>query len=174
MSRVGSIGHLRHQNLVQLLGCYRRQGDLLLVYEFMPNVSLDKYLFDEPKAIFSWEQRFKIIKGVASRLLYLHEEWEQTVVHRDIKASNVLLDSEFNSKLSDFGLAKLYERGSNPSTTKVVGTLGYLAPMLARTSLPTTSSNVFAFDTLLLEVVCGRRPIDPKALPEELILLDWV
>ena len=127
-----------------LLGCYRRQGDLLLVYEFMPNVSLDKYLFDEPKAILSWEQRFKIIKGVASGLLYLHEKWEQTMVRRDIKAGNVLLDFEFNGKLSDFDLAKLYEHGSNPSTTRVVGTLGYLAPKLTRIGKPTTSSDVFA------------------------------
>ncbi|GMY08471.1 L-type lectin-domain containing receptor kinase S.4-like [Fagus crenata] len=174
ISEIASIGRLRHRNLVQLLGWCRRGGDLLLVYEFMPNGSLDKYLFDEPKAILSWEQRFKIIKGVASGLLYLHEEWEQTVVHRDIKAGNVLLDSEFNGRLSDFGLAKLYERGSNPSTTKVVGTLGYLAPELTRTGKPTTSSDVFAFGALLLEVVCGRRPIEPKALPEELMLVDWV
>ncbi|XP_050246225.1 L-type lectin-domain containing receptor kinase S.4-like [Quercus robur] len=174
VSEVGSIGHLRHRNLVQLLGWCRKQDDLLLVYEFMPNLSLDKYLFDEPKAILSWEQRFKIIKGVALGLLYLHEEWEQTVVHRDIKAGNVLLDSEFNGKLSDFGLAKLYERGSNPSTTRVVGTLGYLAPELTRIGKPTTSSDVFAFGALLLEVVCGRRPIDPKALPEELMLVEWV
>ncbi|XP_075667967.1 L-type lectin-domain containing receptor kinase S.4-like [Castanea sativa] len=174
MSEVGSMGHLRHRNIVQSFGWCRRQGDLLLVYEFMTNGSLDKYLFDEPKAILSWEQRFKIIKGVALGLLYLHEEWEQTVVHRDIKAGNVLLDSEFNGRLSDFGLAKLYERGSNPSTTKVVGTLGYLAPELTRTGKPTTSSDVFAFGALLLEVVCGRRSIDAKALPEELMLVDWV
>ncbi|KAM4093953.1 hypothetical protein ACB094_06G157800 [Castanea mollissima] len=174
MSEVSSMGHLRHRNIVQLLGWCRRQGDLLLVYEFMPNGSLDKYLFDEPKAILGWEQRFKIIKGVALGLLYLHEESEQTVVHRDIKAGNVLLDSEFNGRSSDFGLAKLYEHGSNPSTTKVVGTLGYLAPELTRTGKPTRSSDVFAFGALLLEVVCGRRPIDPKALPEELMLVDWV
>uniref|UniRef100_A0A2N9IFI1 non-specific serine/threonine protein kinase n=1 Tax=Fagus sylvatica TaxID=28930 RepID=A0A2N9IFI1_FAGSY len=174
VSEVASSGRLRHRNLVQLLGWCRRKADLLLVYEFMPNGSLDKYLFDEPKAILSWEQRFKIIKGVASGLLYLHEECEQTVVHRDIKAGNVLLDSEFNGRLSDFGLAKLYARGSNPSTTKVVGTLGYLAPELTRTGKPTTSSDVFAFGALLLEVVCGRRPIDVKALPEELMLVEWV
>ena len=140
----------------------------------MPNGSLEKYLFDEPKAILSWEQRFKIIKGVSLGLLYLHEEWEQTVVHRDIKVGNVLLDFEFNGRLSDFGLAKLYEHGSNPSTTKVVGTLGYLAPELICIGKPTTSSDVFDFGALLLEVVCGRRPIDPKALPEELMLVDWV
>jgi serine/threonine protein kinase len=156
-----------------LFGWCRQRGDLLLVYDFMPNGSLDKYLFDEPKTILSWEQRFKIIKGVASGLLYLHEEWEQTVIHRDIKAANVLLDSELNGRLGDFGLAKLCNHGSNPSTTRVVGTLGYLAPELTRTGKSTTSSDVFAFGALLLEVLCGRRPIEPKALPEELILVDW-
>ncbi|GLT75441.1 hypothetical protein SLA2020_471660 [Shorea laevis] len=174
VSEIGSIGRLRHRNLVQLLGWCRRRGDLLLVYDFMPNGSLDKRLFDEPKSALSWEQRFKVIKDVASGLLYLHEEWEQTVIHRDIKAGNVLLDSELNGRLGDFGLAKLYEHGATPSTTRVVGTLGYLAPELTRTGKPTMSSDVFAFGALLLEVVCGRRPIEPKALPEELILLDWV
>ncbi|WCJ19658.1 Concanavalin A-like lectin protein kinase family protein [Euphorbia peplus] len=174
VSEIASVGRLRHRNLVQLQGWCRRRGDLLLVYDFMPNGSLDKYLFDEPKTVLNWEQRFNIIKGVAYGLLYLHEEWEQTVIHRDIKAGNVLLDSELNGRLGDFGLAKLYERGTNPSTTRVVGTLGYLAPELTRTGKPTTSSDVFAFGALLLEVVCGRRPIEPKALPEELILVDWV
>ncbi|XP_062154193.1 L-type lectin-domain containing receptor kinase S.4-like [Alnus glutinosa] len=175
VTEVASIGRLRHRNLVQLLGWCRRQGDLLLVYDFMPNGSLDKYLFnDQPKTILSWEQRFRIIKGVASGLLYLHEEWEQTVVHRDIKAANVLLDSEFNGRLSDFGLAKLYEHGSNANTTRVVGTLGYLAPELCRTGKPTTSSDVYAFGALLLEVVCGRRPVDPKASLENIILVDLV
>ncbi|TKY65992.1 L-type lectin-domain containing receptor kinase S.4 [Spatholobus suberectus] len=174
VSEIASIGRLRHRNLVQLLGWCRRRGDLLLVYDFMANGSLDKYLFDEPKIVLSWEQRFKIIKGVASALLYLHEGYEQVVVHRDVKASNVLLDYELNGRLGDFGLARLYEHGANPSTTRVVGTLGYLAPELPRTGKATTSSDVFAFGALLLEVACGRRPIEPKALPEELVLVDWV
>lgn len=173
-TEIASIGRLRHKNLVRLLGWSRRRGELLLVYDFMPNGSLDKYIFEEPKTILKWEQRFKIVKDVASGLLYLHEEWEQTVIHRDIKAGNVLLDSELNGRLGDFGLAKLYEQGSNPITTKVVGTLGYLAPELTKTGKPSTSSDVFAFGALLLEVICGRRPIEPKALPEELILVDWV
>lgn len=174
VSEIASIGRLRHRNLVQLLGWCRRRGDLLLVYDFMANGSLDKYLFDEPKIVLNWEQRFKIIKGVASALLYLHEGYEQVVIHRDVKASNVLLDFELNGKLGDFGLARLYEHGANPSTTRVVGTLGYLAPELPRTGKATTSSDVFAFGALLLEVICGRRPIEPKALPEELVLVDWV
>ncbi|XP_009780725.1 L-type lectin-domain containing receptor kinase S.4-like [Nicotiana tabacum] len=174
VSEIATIGRLRHRNLVQLIGWCRRKGDLLLVYDFMPNGSLDKYIYDEPRVILTWDQRFKIIKGVASGLLYLHEEWEQTVIHRDIKAGNVLLDAEMNGRLGDFGLAKLYEHGANPSTTRVVGTLGYLAPELTKTGKPTTSSDVFAFGALLLEVACGRRPIEAKALPEELILVDWV
>ncbi|XP_068314521.1 L-type lectin-domain containing receptor kinase S.4-like [Pyrus communis] len=174
VSEIATIGRLRHRNLVQLLGWCRRRGDLLLVYDFMPNGSLDKYLFEKPKAILSWEQRFKIAQNVASGLLYLHESWEQTVIHRDVKAGNVLLDSEMNGRLGDFGLAKLYEHGANPTTTRVVGTLGYLAPELTRTGKPTPSSDVFALGALLLELVCGRRPIEPKALLEELILVDWV
>ncbi|KAI3987059.1 hypothetical protein MKX01_036849 [Papaver californicum] len=174
VSEIASIGRLRHRNLVQLQGWCRRRSDLLLVYDYMPNGSLDKYLFDEPEMILSWEQRYNVIKGVASGLLYLHEEWEQVVIHRDIKASNVLLDSEMNGRLGDFGLARLCEHGSNPDTTRVVGTLGYLAPELTRTGKGTPSSDVFAFGAFLLEIVCGRRPIEPKALPEELILVDWV
>ncbi|KAM7492015.1 hypothetical protein LguiA_034936 [Lonicera macranthoides] len=174
VSEIASIGRLRHRNIVQLLGWCRRRGDLLLVYDFMENGSLDKYIYENPKLILNWEQRMKIIKGAASGLLYLHEEWEQTVIHRDIKAGNILLDSELNGRLGDFGLAKLYEHGSNPSTTRVVGTLGYLAPELTRTGRPAVSSDVFAFGALMLEVVCGRRPVEAKGAPEQTILVDWV
>lgn len=174
VSEIASIGRLRHRNLVQLLGWYRRRDDFLLVYDYMANGSLDKFLFEEPKMILNWEQRFKIIKDVASGLLYLHEGYEQVVIHRDVKASNVLLDEELNGRLSDFGLARLYEHGANPNTTRVVGTLGYLAPELPRTGKATESSDVYAFGALLLEVVCARRPIEPKALPEELVLVDLV
>ncbi|KAJ0962463.1 hypothetical protein J5N97_030291 [Dioscorea zingiberensis] len=180
VAEIASIGRLRHRNLVQLQGWCRRRADLILVYDYMPNGSLDKYLFSDhksqhpPKPLLSWRQRFHVLKGVASALLYLHEEWEHVVIHRDVKASNVLLDGDLNGRLGDFGLAKLYEHGANPSTTRVVGTLGYLAPELTRTGKATTSSDVFAFGAVVLEVVCGRRPIEPKALPEELVLVDWV
>jgi len=174
VSEIATIGRLRHRNLVQLLGWCRRRGDLLLVYDFMSNGSLDKYLFEEQEIVLSWEQRFKIIKGVAAGLLFLHEGYEQVVIHRDVKASNVLLDCELNGRLGDFGLARLYEHGSNPGTTRVVGTLGYLAPELPRTGKASTSSDVFAFGALLLEVACGRRPIEPKALQEELVLVECV
>ncbi|XP_028783464.1 L-type lectin-domain containing receptor kinase IV.1 [Neltuma alba] len=169
IAEIVSIGRLRHRNLISLLGYCRRKGELILVYDFMPNGSLDKYLHNQPRVTLNWMQRFRIIKGVASGLCYLHEEWEQVVVHRDIKASNVLLDSEFNGRLGDFGLARLYDHGSDPATTHVAGTLGYVAPENTITGKATTKSDVFAFGTFLLEVVCGKRPIEG-----EFILVNWV
>ncbi|KAF3447746.1 hypothetical protein FNV43_RR08449 [Rhamnella rubrinervis] len=124
VSEIVCMRRLRHRNLVPLLGYCRRKGELILVYDYMSNGSLDKYLFDQPKTTLNWSQRLRIIKGVASGLLYLHEEWEQVVIHRDVKASNVLLDSEFNGRLGDFGLSRLYDHGRDPKTTHVVGTLG--------------------------------------------------
>ncbi|KAM7470587.1 hypothetical protein LguiA_008770 [Lonicera macranthoides] len=105
-SEVKIISRLRHKNLVQLIGWCHQRGELLLVYEFMENGSLDSHLFKE-RSLLTWEVRFKIAQGIASALLYLHEEWEQCVVHRDIKSSNIMLDSSFNAKLGDFGLARL-------------------------------------------------------------------
>ncbi|XP_028783405.1 L-type lectin-domain containing receptor kinase IV.1-like [Neltuma alba] len=172
IAEIVSIGHLRHRNLVSLLGYCRRKGELLLVYEFMPNGSLDKYLHNQPSITLNWMQRFKIIKGVALGLCYLHEEWEQVVIHRDIKASNVMLDSNFNGRLGDFGLARLYDHEVDPATTHVAGTLGYVAPETMRTGRATTKSDVFAFGAFLLEVGCGRRPIERGR--EDEILADWV
>ncbi|KAJ6808927.1 L-type lectin-domain containing receptor kinase IV.1-like [Iris pallida] len=174
VAEIATIGRVRHRNLVQLLGYSRRRGELLLVYDYMPNGSLDRYLFDRPEVLLGWSQRFRVIRCIAAGLLYLHEEWEQVVLHRDIKASNVLLDAEFNGRLGDFGLARLYDRGANPQTTHVVGTLGYLAPELSRTGIATTSSDVYAFGAFLLEVACGRRPIELKTSGVELVLVDWV
>ncbi|XP_042481358.1 L-type lectin-domain containing receptor kinase IV.2-like [Macadamia integrifolia] len=173
VAEIVSIGKLQHQNIVTLLGYCRRKGELLLVYDFMANGSLDKFLFHQSTTL-SWKQRFQIIKSVASALLYLHEEWEQVVVHRDIKSSNVMLDREMNGRLGDFGLAKLYDHGGDPETTHVVGTFGYLAPEFARTGKANPSVDVFAFGVFLLEVACGRRPIDPQASEECIELVDWV
>ncbi|XP_028783533.1 L-type lectin-domain containing receptor kinase IV.1-like [Neltuma alba] len=174
VAEIVSIGRLRHRNLVPLLGYCRRKGELLLVYDFMPNGSLDKYLYNQPRVTLNWTQRFRIIKGIASGLCYLHEEWEQVVVHRDIKASNILLDSELNGRLGDFGLARLCDHGSDPQTTHVVGTLGYLAPEQTRIRKATTSSDVFAFGAFTLEVVCGRRPIEQGGGSDGVVLVDWV
>lgn len=177
IAEVVSIGRLRHRNLAQLLGYCRRKGELLLVYEYMPNGSLDKYLYyreEENKPVLGWAQRFHIIKGVASALLYIHDKWEKVVIHRDVKASNVLLDSEMNGRLGDFGLARLYDHGTDPQTTHIVGTMGYLAPELIRTGRASKLTDVFAFGAFLLEITCGRRPvsIDDDAAQE--MLVDWV
>ncbi|CAL5386623.1 unnamed protein product [Camellia sinensis] len=174
VAEIASMGRLRHRNLVQLLGYCRRKGELLLVYDYMPNGSLDKFLFSNEKPTLNWTQRFQILRGIASALHYLHEEWEQVVLHRDVKASNVLLDADLNGRLGDFGLARLYDHGANPETTHVVGTVGYLAPELTRTGKATTCTDVFAFGALMLEVACGRRPIVLQGLPEKMILVDWV
>ncbi|XP_042499309.1 L-type lectin-domain containing receptor kinase SIT2-like [Macadamia integrifolia] len=174
VAEIVTVGQLRHRNLVTLLGYCRRKGELLLVYEFMPNGSLDKFLFDPSMPVLNWSQRFRIIRGVASALFYLHEGWEQVVVHRDVKSSNVLLDGEFNARLGDFGLARLYGHGTEPQTTHVAGTLGYLAPELSRTGKANTSTDVFAFGAFMLEVACGRRPINSRASAEEVVLVDWV
>nr|XP_023922347.1 L-type lectin-domain containing receptor kinase IV.2-like [Quercus suber]POE98064.1 l-type lectin-domain containing receptor kinase iv.2 [Quercus suber] len=174
VAEIISLGRLRHRNLVQLLGYCRRKGELLLVYDYMPNGSLDKFLYGKGNSNLDWLQRFRILKGVASGLLYLHEEWEQVVLHRDVKASNVLLDAELNGRLGDFGLARLCDHGDNPESTNVAGTVGYLAPELTRTGRVTTYTDVFAFGAFMLEVACGRKPIEPQGLPEEVILVDWV
>ncbi|CAL4942070.1 unnamed protein product [Urochloa decumbens] len=180
VAEVVSIGHLRHRNLVPLLGYCRRKGELLLVYDYMPNGSLDRYLHgraaDEP-VFLDWGLRLRIIRGVAAGLLYMHEDWKQVVIHRDIKASNVLLDGEMNGRLGDFGLARLHDRGADPHTTRVVGTMGYLAPELMRAGKATALSDVFAFGVFLLEVACGRRPVEEDADDDAgdcFLLVDWV
>ncbi|KAH0864947.1 hypothetical protein HID58_082158 [Brassica napus] len=175
VAEIVSIGRMSHRNLVPLLGYCRRRGELLLVYDYMPNGSLDKYLYNNPERTLDWKQRSKIVKGVASGLFYLHEEWEQVVIHRDVKASNVLLDADFNGRLGDFGLARLYDHGSDPQTTHVVGTLGYLAPEHSRTGRATTATDVYAFGAFLLEVVSGRRPIELHSESDDTFLLvEWV
>jgi hypothetical protein len=175
ISEVVSIGHLRHRNLVQLLGYCRRKGELLLVYDYMPNGSLDKYLYGEDdKPLLEWAQRFQIVKDVASGLFYLHEKWQQVVIHRDVKASNVLLDGGMVAHLGDFGLARLYDHGADLQTTHVVGTMGYIAPELARTGKASPLTDVFAFGTFLLEVTCGRRPVVDTVHHGRKLLVDRV
>ncbi|TYG51170.1 hypothetical protein ES288_D10G235400v1 [Gossypium darwinii] len=174
VSEIVSMGKLRHKNLVRLLGYCRRKKELILVYDLMENGSLDKFLFDDDKPTLTWFQRFQIIKGVASALLYLHEEWEQVVLHRDVKASNVLLDSNLNGRLGDFGLARLYDRDGDPQTTRLVGTLGYIDPELIRMGRATKAADVFAFGAFLLEVACGRKPFEPNAPPRDIFLVDLV
>ncbi|KAF8370028.1 hypothetical protein HHK36_009637 [Tetracentron sinense] len=173
VSEVKIISSLRHRNLVQLIGWCHERGELLLVYEFMPNGSLDFHLFGW-KTILIWEVRYKIALGLASALLYLHEEWEQCVVHRDIKSSNVMLDSSFNAKLGDFGLARLVDHDLGSQTTVLAGTMGYLAPECVTTGKASKESDVYSFGVVALEIACGRRPVEPKMEPSKVRLVEWV
>ncbi|KAF8709914.1 hypothetical protein HU200_029631 [Digitaria exilis] len=177
VAEIMTIGRLQHRNLVRLLGYCRRRGELLLVYEYMPNGSLDRFLYDPGREpALHWGKRFRIIKDVALGLYYLHNSCEQVIVHRDVKASNVLLDDKMSGHLGDFGLARLHDHGANPRTTRLVGTIGYLAPELARTSKATPLTDVFAFGVFILEVTCGRRPIeeDEEEGGDCVLLVDWV
>ncbi|PON94327.1 Serine/threonine protein kinase [Trema orientale] len=170
-AEIESLGRLRHKNLVNLQGWCKKKNNLLIVYDYIPYGSLDSLIF-HPKddVVLGWEQRLNILKGVASGLLYLHEEWEQVVIHRDVKSSNVLIDADMNARLGDFGLARLHDHGQLSHTTGVVGTIGYIAPELARIGKASTSTDVFAYGALLLEVATGKRPIGPG----HFVLVDWV
>ncbi|TKY58743.1 L-type lectin-domain containing receptor kinase IX.1 [Spatholobus suberectus] len=173
VSEVRVISRLRHRNLVQLIGWCHEQGELLLVYEYMPNGSLDSHLFGN-RVMLSWVVRYKVALGLASALLYLHEEWEQCVVHRDIKSSNVMLDANFNAKLGDFGLARLVDHELGSQTTVLAGTMGYLAPECVTTGKSSKESDVYSFGVVALEIACGRRPVEVKEEPGKVRLVEWV
>ncbi|KAK9683603.1 hypothetical protein RND81_10G152300 [Saponaria officinalis] len=154
LAEICTIGRLRHKNILILQGWCHENEHLLLVYDFMANGSLQEFLTG--KRFLDWKTRNKILLGLASALLYLHEECGDPVVHRDVKPSNVMLDSEFNPHLGDFGLARLL-RNTTGVTTMVAGTLGYMAPEVSYTGKATTESDVYSFGVVVLEVVCGKR-----------------
>ncbi|KAL8528869.1 hypothetical protein ACS0TY_006367 [Phlomoides rotata] len=160
LTEVKIISMLRHKNLVQLIGWCHDNSEFLLVYEFMPKGSLDHHLFDKRTSLV-WSLRYKIALGLASALLYLHEEWEQCVVHRDIKSSNIMLDSSFNVKLGDFGLARLMDHGIDPKTTGLAGTLGYMAPEYVSSGRASQESDVYSFGVVALEIATGRKAVGP-------------
>ncbi|CAG7891439.1 unnamed protein product [Brassica rapa] len=162
VTEVKIISSLRHRNLVQLVGWCHEKDEFLMVYEFMPNGSLDAHLFGKKPQHLAWGVRCKVTLGIASALLYLHEEWEQCVVHRDIKASNVMLDSSFNAKLGDFGLARLMDHEVGPQTTGLAGTFGYMAPEYISTGRASKESDVYSFGVVTLEIVTGRKSVDPR------------
>uniref|UniRef100_A0A0E0IQQ1 Uncharacterized protein n=1 Tax=Oryza nivara TaxID=4536 RepID=A0A0E0IQQ1_ORYNI len=163
------VAKLRHNNLAKLLGVCIKGEEKLLVYEYLPNRSLDTFLFDpEKRGQLIWETRYHIIHGTARGLVYLHEDSHIKIIHRDLKASNVLLDSSMNPKISDFGLARLFDGNKTASVTShVVGTLGYMAPEYAVLGLLSVKLDVYSFGVLVLEVVTGRRNTDVFGAVEE-------
>ncbi|XP_054804687.1 probable receptor-like protein kinase At5g18500 [Prosopis cineraria] len=173
---VEAIGHVRHKNLVRLLGYCIEGTHRLLVYEYVNNGNLEQWLHGamQKHGYLTWEARMKILLGTAKGLAYLHEAIEPKVVHRDIKSSNILIDDEFNAKISDFGLAKLLGSGKSHITTRVMGTFGYVAPEYANSGLLNEKSDVYSFGVLLLEAITGRDPVDYSRPAEEVNLVDWL
>lgn len=165
LAEASSISQIRHRNLVQLKGWCIEDGKFLLVYDYMLNGSLDQWLYEGKRREragkeLSWDLRFSILTDIAAALEYLHEDWQQCVLHRDIKSGNVLLDAEFNAHLGDFGLARLIDHQKMEKTTMMAGTFGYMAPEMPYTGKATKETDVYSFGVLMLEVVCGRRPMD--------------
>lgn len=173
---VEAIGHVRHKNLVRLLGYCMEGTQRMLVYEYVNNGNLEQWLRGDRRhqGYLTWEARIKILIGTAKALSYLHEAIEPKVVHRDIKSSNILIDDSFNAKISDFGLAKLLGADKNYITTRVMGTFGYVAPEYANSGLLNEKSDVYSFGVVLLEAITGRYPVDYARPPPEVHLVEWL
>ncbi|KAG6790258.1 hypothetical protein POTOM_006406 [Populus tomentosa] len=178
LAELSIIACLRHKNLIPLQGWCVEKGEVLLVYEFMPYGSLDRMLYEEgsERGIFlNWAHRQKTAVGLASSLTYLHHECEQKVIHRDIKTSNIMLDGNFNARLGDFGLARIMEHDKSPVSTLTAGTMGYLAPEYLHCGIATEKTDVFSYGVVILELACGKRPIEKEPVSQKMVnLVDWV
>uniref|UniRef100_A0A0D9WEG0 non-specific serine/threonine protein kinase n=1 Tax=Leersia perrieri TaxID=77586 RepID=A0A0D9WEG0_9ORYZ len=173
VTEVTTISSVQHRNLVKLHGFCIDSNTPLLVYEYLENGSLDQALFRDNSLNLDWAMRFEIILGIARGLTYLHEESNVRIVHRDIKASNVLLDTDLTPKISDFGLAKLYDEKQTHVSTRIAGTFGYLAPEYAMRGRLTEKVDIFAFGVVMLETVAGRSNTDNSLEESKIYLFEW-
>ncbi|XP_062013347.1 cysteine-rich receptor-like protein kinase 44 isoform X2 [Rosa rugosa] len=158
-NEVALIARLQHRNLVKLLGCCIKGEERMLVLEYMPNKSLNSFLFDDTRRSFlDWEKRFEIINGIARGILYLHQDSRLRIIHRDLKTSNILLDAKMNPRISDFGMARIFHGDQlQDKTRRIVGTYGYMSPEYAVFGRFSTKSDVFSFGIIMLEIVSGRK-----------------
>ncbi|XP_054797342.1 cysteine-rich receptor-like protein kinase 2 isoform X2 [Prosopis cineraria] len=155
-SEVKLISNVHHRNLVRLLGCSSKGHDRILVYEYMKNSSLDRFLFGERRGFLNWKQRYDVILGIARGLTYLHEEFHVRIIHRDVKTYNILLDDDLQPKIADFGLAKLLPNDISHLSTKIVGTLGYTAPEYAIYGHLSEKADIYSYGVVILEIISGQ------------------